>query len=70
MDMACASICRAAAELMSLGSDYSKQLCKLCAEMCDACAAECEKHDMDHCQDCAKACRKCSAVCREMINLN
>jgi hypothetical protein len=27
------------------------------AKVCEDCAMECEKHDMDHCQQCAKVCR-------------
>jgi hypothetical protein len=38
----------------------------LCAEVCDDCAAECEKHEHDHCQACAGACRKCADECRKM----
>jgi hypothetical protein len=28
---------------MSSESEYSKQVCKLCADICDACAEECEE---------------------------
>ena len=28
------------------------------------CAAECEKHDHDHCKLCAQMCRECAADCR------
>lgn len=66
MNLQCAAICRSASEMMSLGSDYSMQLCTICADVCDACATECQKHNMDHCQQCAEACRNCAAVCREM----
>lgn len=66
LDMECAAICYAAAELMSLGSDRAKELCRLCAEICDACATECEQHDNDHCRECASACRACAKECREM----
>ncbi len=36
------------------------------ARICDECAAECAKHDHDHCQACAAACRRCAEVCRKM----
>ncbi len=66
-DMECATICYAAAELMSLGSDRAREICLICAEVCDKCAAECEKHDHhDHCRECAVACRKCAEECRAM----
>ena len=32
LDLECAAICRAAGELMSLGSSYSVDLCRLCAQ--------------------------------------
>src|SRR5688500_2326224 len=53
LDMECAAICDAAAQLMSLGSDRSKEFCRLCAEVGEACATECEQHDNDHCRECA-----------------
>lgn len=66
LDLECAAICRSAAELMSLGSDFSQQLCKVCADICRACGEECSKHEMDHCQECAEACFKCAEACEEM----
>ena len=73
LDLECAAICRAAAEMMSLGSDYSIELCRLCAEVCNACAEECEKHaamGMEHCAQCAEACRSCADACNNMISNN
>jgi hypothetical protein len=69
LDMECTAICRSAAEMMSLGSEYSYPLCNLCAEICSACAEECEKHaqkGMEHCRICANACLKCATQCSEM----
>jgi len=66
LDLDCAMFCRNAAQLMSRGSEFAVQFCELCADACDACAAECEKHPMDHCKACAKACRRCAAECRRM----
>lgn len=69
LDMECAAICRAAFEIMSLGSDYSAQICRICADACKACAEECEKHasmGMEHCRECAEACRRCAEACEEM----
>lgn len=66
LDMDCAQLCEVAAALMSGGSDFSGRICALCAEVCQACADECGKHDMDHCQQCAEACRRCAAECRKM----
>jgi hypothetical protein len=40
----CANICWTASQFMSRDSEYSKQLCNICADICDACEQECEKH--------------------------
>ena len=66
LDMECAAICYAAAQLMSLGSKHVKELCRICADICDACGAECGKHHTEHCQECATACKECAAECRQM----
>ncbi len=55
LDIECAVICYAAAQLMSLCSDKTKTLCKICADLCDACVSECMKHDNEHCKECADA---------------
>jgi hypothetical protein len=67
INRACASVCWTSAQLMSIDSEFSKQFCSLCADICDACAKECERYtDMDHCQKCAEVCRRCSQECRNM----
>jgi len=60
MDMESAALCYAAAQLMSLGSTKSVELCRWCAEACEACAVECGKHKNEHCKECAEACKKCA----------
>lgn len=69
IDMECAAICYATAQVMSLGGETVKQMCQLCADICDMCAEECEKHDMQHCKECAEACRKSAADCRSMAGV-
>jgi len=44
LDMECAAICYAAAQLMSLGSEKAKEICTLCAGICETCGNECAKH--------------------------
>ncbi len=69
LDMECAALCRAAAELMPLGSGFAPHLCRVCADACNACAADCEQHaamGMEHCRICADACRACAAACERM----
>ena len=41
-----------------------REMLELCARICEACAAECEKHDHEHCKLCAIMCRECADDCR------
>lgn len=57
----------ACATLLSGNSRFAYQLCGVCADMCDACAAECEKYsDVETMRICAEACRRCGKTCREV----
>lgn len=67
LDMECAAICYSAAQLMSLGSERADEVCRLCVDICDACAAECGRHDNEHCQECSRACRECAEECLQMV---
>ncbi|WP_255398794.1 four-helix bundle copper-binding protein [Nitrosovibrio sp. Nv6] len=62
--MNCAEICQTSLNFMLSGSQYSNQVCRICAEICDACAKSCEQ--LDGMDDCATACRECAQSCREM----
>jgi hypothetical protein len=66
LDMECAALCYSSAQLMSLGSSMAKELCRLCADACEACGAECGRHKHDHCQECARICKECANECRRM----
>lgn len=66
LDMECAAICYAAAQLMSLGSESAKGICQICADICEECGNECGQHQTDHCQQCAVVCKKCAEECRAM----
>jgi hypothetical protein len=67
LDMECAAICYATAQLMSLGSKHIKEISKICAAICDACAEECSKHENEHCLECAKACSECADECEVAV---
>lgn len=67
LDMDCADICRLAATTMARGSEFTESICRLCADVCNACATECGKHSMDHCQQCAQACKRCAEECHSMV---
>lgn len=62
----CADICVMAVRWMARGSSNINKICGLCADVCDACAAECARFKDAHCQRCADECRKCAAECRKM----
>jgi hypothetical protein len=64
--MECAAVCYTAAQLMSMNSEKAKAYCRLCAEFCRDCAAECAHHDHEHCRTCADACNKCADECERM----
>lgn len=67
LDADCAAVCRTAAMFMARGSEFARQVCALCAGVCNACADECEKHKlMEHCKKCAAACRACAGECARM----
>jgi hypothetical protein len=64
----CADVCEATAKLglRRTGSNPQvlREMLEFCARTCDECAAECEKHDHEHCKLCAQICRECAADCR------
>jgi hypothetical protein len=68
LDMECSAVCAATAKLMAMNSTRVAQWCTLCADVCDACAKECAKHDNDHCRMCAAQCKQCADECRKMNN--
>jgi hypothetical protein len=59
----CAQFCRTAAEFMNRESLHAADACRLCGEICQACARECERHEHEHCQRCARRCRECADEC-------
>ena len=68
LDLDCATVCRSTVELMSRSSSFADSYCRLCADVCAACAEECERHAAmhDHCRLCAEACRRCADACMAM----
>jgi hypothetical protein len=69
INRACASVCWTSVQLMSTDNKFSKQFYSFCADICDACAKECERHTgMDHCQKCTEVCSGCAQKCRNMSN--
>jgi hypothetical protein len=68
LDYECADICTLTAKMLAGGSEFHKEFGEICANICDACAAECENHKhMEHCEACAEACRSCAEECRMIV---
>lgn len=67
LDKDCAVICAATLQLVHHGSRMKPGMLKLCIESCEKCAAECSRHNDDHCRACAAACRACAAACRDFL---
>ena len=66
LDMKCAAICYAAAQLMSLGSSRAKDICAVCVNICQVCANECSRHHTAHCKECAEVCQQCTEACKKI----
>lgn len=62
--LSCAKNCATFAGLLLSRSDFSQELCIICAETCAACAEICEH--VDGMDECVAACRKCAESCRKM----
>ena len=67
----CADICGAAARILvrRTGDDHAilRTILRACVEACEICAAECARHDHDHCRMCAETCRECADDCRAAL---
>lgn len=64
----CSQICKTSEGMISRGSQFHPQVCKVCAEVCAKCAELCEKSKDKELQNCAKECRKCEDSCKKMAS--
>jgi hypothetical protein len=64
--MECNCICKEAAGFMSMDAKHAKDLCKLCAAICECCEKDCGKFKDDHCVKCAAECKTCADECNMM----
>jgi Domain of Unknown Function (DUF326) len=64
----CADICQTSANFMIRGSEMHRRICGVCSDICDRCAADCERMGIDDVQlkTCAEICRRCAESCRQM----
>ena len=67
LSLECAALCATTAQLIGMGSDRAKELCRLCAESCSECAALCSRFRDGQLTACAELCRKCAAACRTLL---
>jgi len=65
----CAAICRTAAGAMARSSLVAHIICEACARVCDICANESMKHDVEVCRQADQACRNCATACRQAAAL-
>jgi hypothetical protein len=63
LDKECLEICRLSGSLLEEESENADKFLKLCIEICQLCAEECKKHNMEHCQKCAEECERCAEMC-------
>lgn len=50
---------------VKMDSQFAKQFCNMCADICETGVAECNRHDVGHCKRCAQSGRSC-AECHAM----
>jgi hypothetical protein len=69
--MDCADVCGATARLAVRRSSQDIAMLRAqmetCIAACEICAAECERHDHEHCKLCATMCRECADDCRKAL---
>jgi hypothetical protein len=63
----CAQFCRTTAGFMERGSTLVKEICGMCAQICDACVLECKHEASEHVPNCIGACRDCANECRRVL---
>jgi hypothetical protein len=65
----CADICGACARIAARNGPLEPTIAAACAQACEKCAAECQKHKDDKtCQACAAQCKKCAKECKARGN--
>ena len=70
LHLRCITLCRDCSDICTLciktalrDSQYKEEIMKLCAAICRACAAECDKFEEEHCKECARICTACADAC-------
>lgn len=67
----CADVCGATARLAVRRTGQNIEMLRTqlegCIRACELCAAECARHDHEHCRLCAQMCRECADDCRKAL---
>ena len=70
--MDCADVCTATMKIATRRTADNAAVVRLmleaCAQVCEACAAECGSHDDPHCRLCADMCAECARDCRTALD--
>lgn len=63
----CAELCQLSANWQLSGSQYCRQICAVCAQVCRECESRCVgKIDMEECE---YVCRRCAESCEAMAGM-
>ncbi len=67
----CANICATSAAFMVRGSQFHPRTCGVCAEVCAACADDCERiaGGDEMMMKCVEICRRCADSCKQMASM-
>ena len=67
----CADICRTSAQFMTRKSNFHHDTCGICAEICQACAKDCESMaDDEMMKICGEICLRCAESCKKMSSMH
>ncbi len=66
----CARICGISTDYMLRESPFHREVCGICADVCERCAQSCSRFkDDDQMKDCAEKCKICAVSCRRMASM-
>lgn len=63
----CADFCNLATQILKRDSEKKLFAILISKKICRDCAAECQKHNKQHCRTCAEACLKCAEECHHFL---
>lgn len=70
----CADVCEATGHILSRQTEFEPEVARTmlhaCAQACQVCGDECERHapHHEHCRVCAESCRSCKEACDRLIS--